>query len=70
MAIVESRLSFSFPKEMKDALKKLAKADNRTMSAYIRNVLQIQIENNIPEQEQKSKPTKMKRTKPLKRKKK
>jgi hypothetical protein len=70
MAIVESRLSFSFPKEMKDNLKKLAKADNRTMSAYIRNVLQIHIENNITGQEQKPKPTKMKRTKPLKRKKK
>lgn len=46
MTITESRLSFSFPKEMKDKLVILSKEDNRTLSSYIRNVLQANITEN------------------------
>lgn len=34
-----TRLSFSYPQEMKDELLELAKADSRTLSSYVQRVL-------------------------------
>ena len=39
-----TRLSFSYPEELKESLKKLAKRENRTLSSYVQNLLAKHIE--------------------------
>ena len=39
-----TRMSFSYPREMKEQLQKYADRDSRSLSAYIQRVLKLHIE--------------------------
>ena len=65
-----TRLSFSYPEELKEKLQKLATKDSRTLSSYVQKVLAEHIDDNWvdPEPEYKPEPEKKKPVKKTRRK--